>query len=122
MKGISNKDYKELMDKILTAQPVYIKDLGTEVLVTKYSWAKGYRYADHICSINFTELPNKLAVSRCEDYNIKLEENSYPNSNRNVPHHNGYDVYVSAHIHISKLRAVPFKGGASKVLYGSKKT
>lgn len=123
MVGIGNKDYKELLEKILAGQPVYVKDIGTKVLVTNYSKGRGYKDQDHLCSILFLEVPNKKAIDKVDYFQVVLEEqrNTLISKNTIGNQPNPYEINVSAKIHIKNLRAIPFKTGAGKLLYGNKK-
>lgn len=123
MVGISRQDYKEVLEKILAGQPVYVKDVGTKVVVTHYSKGKRGRDNDHICHINFEEVPDKKAVDKLDYFSVDLEDHrGHPNKPVVVVNGQNYEVRVSGRVHIKHLRAIPFKGNASRLLYGKKST
>lgn len=120
MVGISRQDYKEVLERILSGQPVYVKDVGTKVVVTSYSKGRSYKNNDHICHINFEEVPDKKAVDKLEYFSIDIQDHRGGKKPVITINGNSMEVVVTGRVHIKHLRAVPFKGNASKLLYGNK--
>lgn len=113
---MTRREFKDLLEKVLCGEPVYIVDTGTRVRVTRYSKDRSYRTKKDNCSIEFLETPNKKSIDKCDRYDVEVSERT--NSQTQQIH---YEVNVSASIDIKNLRAVPYKTRAADVLFGSDK-
>lgn len=115
-KKMTRREFKELLERVLAGEPVYIEGTGTRVRVTRYSKSKRYRQKRDVCNIDFLETPNKKAIDKCEEYNVELHERTNNQTQQTI-----YEVDVSATIDFKSLRAVPYKTKAANVLFGSDK-
>ena len=115
-KKMTRREFKDLLERVLAGEPVYIEGTGTKVRVTRYSKSKRYRQKRDVCNIDFLETPNKKAIDKCEEYNVELHERVNNQTQQTI-----YEVDVSATIDFKSLRAVPYKTKAANVLFGSDK-
>lgn len=115
-KKMTRREFKELLERVLAGEPVYIEGTGTRVRVTRYSKSKRYRQKRDVCNIDFLETPNKKAIDKCEEYNVEVSERTNNQTQQTI-----YEVDVSATIDFKSLRAVPYKTKAANVLFGSDK-
>lgn len=116
---MSNKEFKDLIEKVLTAEPVYINGTGIRCIVTKYykEKRKGRRYGrQDLTKITFIDPPNKKAIDKCTSYDVEVEERI-----NNQTQQKQYVVHIDANIDIQDLRAVPYKTTAAQVLFGNPK-
>lgn len=121
MTGIGRKEYKEVLEKILSGHSVYVKDVGTKVMVTNYSKGKRSKDYDHVCEVIFEEVPDKRTIDKTDFFNVSVKDsNNLFGSENIVTAPNGKVIEITARMHIKHLRAVPFRGKASKLLYGKK--
>lgn len=117
MAKMTTSEFKALLEKVLSGEPVYINGTGTKVRVTRYSKDKSYRSnRKDSCTIDFMETPNKKAIDKCSYYSVELHERTNSQTQQVV-----YQVDVSANIDFKELRAVPYKTKAADVLFGADK-
>lgn len=114
---MNRTEFKDLLNKILAGEPVYITGSGTRLVVTHFS--KTTNRGKHVfedVSIRFIDTPNKKDIDKCMFYDIRLDDRANPVTNQRT-----YKIDVSAHINYKHLRAVPFKTEAAEVLFGKEK-
>lgn len=117
-KRITRAEFKDLIEKVLCGEPVYISGSGIKVLVTRYSKGSPWltRSERSTTTIEFLDTPNKKSIDKCRTYDISVEK-----STNHTTGQKQVKVQVEAKIDINELRAVPFKSAAASVLFGSDK-
>lgn len=121
---MTNREFRDLMENILQAKPVFIKESGIKVLVTSYNKEKkgwGIKNPHNVCAIDFIDVPNKKAVDKTISYDLQVEEIGSFGNRGNFVTVNGKDIKINATIHISNLRALPLKTKGAEVLFGNQK-
>lgn len=106
--------FSAILDKVLKAEPVYIKGTGIRVLITDIDFHKGQKSVSG--RVKFLDTPTKKALMKCEQCNIDVREDGRPlGAPSPVPP--TYNVAVNSVIDLDNLSVTPYETKAAKILY-----
>lgn len=118
-----SSNFTRVLDKVLKAEYVYVKNTGIRVLVTDIDFHKGQRtITGHV---KFIDTPNKKTLLMCEQCNIDVRENNKAPSVLGAPtpsaNPSTFDTLVNAVMDLDNLSIFPYETRAAKILYKKEK-
>lgn len=116
-----SKEFKRIIENASKGIPVYIKNTGIRVLITKleknnYGYRKARNLSNLYCSIQFVDSPTYKALRMCQHYNLHCNS-GYFKSNQPP---NPIQIQIEATIKVLNLCSGPYETKASKILFADK--
>ena len=107
-------NFTQILDKVLKAEPVYVKGTGIRVMITDIDFHKGQRSVHG--RVKFLGTPTKKALMKCEQCNIDIREDGRP-LGAPAPTPPTYNISVQSVIDLDNLSVTPYETKAAKILY-----
>ena len=108
-------EFTRVMENILKAEPVYIKESGIKVVVTDIDHHKGAKAI--FCKIDFIDVPSKKVLLKCENFSIDVRDVSLPVSLNSPAPAKQYKISSNAVINMDHLSTTPYETKAARILY-----